>query len=50
VEVSNYRAVGNLCSRNAAVEKAYREDTWKNIAEATQTIRKKMVQKYKVEF
>jgi hypothetical protein len=50
VEVSNYRAVGNLCSRNAAVEKAYREDTWKNIAEATQTVRKKMVQKYKVEF
>jgi hypothetical protein len=49
-EVSNYRQIGNLCSKNAAVEKAYREDTWKNIAEATQTIRRKMVQKYKVEF
>lgn len=49
-EFSNYRQVGNLCSQNAAVEKAYREDTWKNIAEATSNIRRKMVQKYKVEF
>lgn len=49
-EVSNYRQVGNLCQRNAATEKAFREATWKNIAEATQTIRRKMVQKYKVEF
>jgi hypothetical protein len=50
VEVSNYRLVGNMCSRNADTEKAYREATWKNIAEGTQTIRRKMVQKYKVEF
>jgi hypothetical protein len=50
VEVSNYRQVGNLCSRNAAIEKNYREATWKNIAEATQAIRRKMVEKYKVEF
>jgi hypothetical protein len=50
VEVSNFRQVGNLCSRNAATEKAYREATWKNIAEATQTVRRKMVAKYQVEF
>jgi len=50
MEVSNYRQVGNLCQRNAATEKAFRESTWKNIAEATQTIRRKMVAKYKVEF
>ncbi len=49
-EVSNYRQVGNLCQRNAATEKAFREATWKNIAEATQAVRRKMVQKYKVEF
>jgi hypothetical protein len=50
VEVSNYRAVGNLCHRNAAVEKTYREATWKNIADATQAIRRKMTTQYKVEF
>jgi hypothetical protein len=40
------RQVGNLCSRNPATEKAYRDATWKNIAEAAQTVRRKMVQKY----
>ena len=50
VEVSNYRAVGNLCSRNANTEKAYREATWKNIAEYIQQTRRKMVAKYNVEF
>jgi hypothetical protein len=35
------RQVGNLCSRNPATEKPYRE--------ATRTVRRKMVQKYQVE-
>jgi hypothetical protein len=49
-EVSNYQQVGNLCHRNAATEKAYREATWKNIAEFIQATRRKMVAKYNVEF
>jgi hypothetical protein len=49
-EFSNYTLVSNLCHRNAAIEKAYREATWKNIAEYIQTTRRKMVAKYKVEF
>jgi hypothetical protein len=50
VEVSNYGQVRNLCHRNAATEKAYREATWKNIAEYIQTTRRKLVAKYNVEF
>jgi hypothetical protein len=49
-EVSNYQSVSNLCHRNAATEKAYREATWKNIAEFIQVTRRKMVSKYNVEF
>jgi hypothetical protein len=49
-EVSNYRSVSNLCHRTAATEKAYREATWKNIAEYIQVTRRKMVAKYNVEF
>ncbi len=48
--VSNYVQISNLCHRNAATEKAYREATWKNIAEYIQTTRRKMVAKYNVEF
>jgi hypothetical protein len=48
--VDNYRQVGNMCYRNSATEKAFREQTWKNINDATFAMRRKMTEKYKMEF
>jgi hypothetical protein len=46
----NYQAVSNLCAQVAGNEKALREQTWNNINKATLDVRRKMVQKYQVEF
>jgi hypothetical protein len=48
--VNNYRQVANLCYQNSSTEKRFREETWKNINDATFAIRRKMTEKYKMEF
>jgi hypothetical protein len=48
--VDNYHQVGNMCAANQATEKAFREQTWKNIDDEAFTVRRKMTQKYKMEF
>jgi hypothetical protein len=48
--VDNYRTVANLCARNQATEKAFREQTWKNMQDETFKMRRKMTEKYKMEF
>jgi hypothetical protein len=48
--VDNYHAVGNMCAANQATEKGFREETWKRIDDETFAIRRKMTQKYKMEF
>jgi hypothetical protein len=49
-DFSNYRQIGNLCAQNANTEKAFREQTWKNINDGLFTLRRKMVDKYQMEF
>jgi hypothetical protein len=49
-DYNNYRQVANLASGVAAGEKALREQTWTNIDNALNAMRKKMVDKYKIEF
>jgi hypothetical protein len=48
--VSNYEQVRNLCWRNASTEKEFRMQTWKNIDEALFALRRKMTEKYQIEF
>jgi hypothetical protein len=47
---SNYWEAAALAQQTAATEKNLREQTWANINQARQEMRKKMVQKYKIEF
>jgi hypothetical protein len=47
---SNYNQAAALCQQTAATEKNLRQQTWANINQARQEMRKKMVQKYKIEF
>jgi hypothetical protein len=49
-DFSNYRQIGNMCAQNANTEKAFREATWKNINDGMFELRRKMVDKYKMEF
>jgi hypothetical protein len=48
--VNNYALIGNLMAQGTATEAAIRNQTWKNIDDAASMIRRKMVEKYKVEF
>jgi hypothetical protein len=48
--VNNNLEINNLLAVNAVTESALRADTWKNINTAMADARKKMTQKYQVEF
>jgi hypothetical protein len=47
---SNYLQVGNLCTSNANTEKAFRAQTWQNIDDGFAALRRKLTEKYMVEF
>jgi hypothetical protein len=48
--INNYQQVANLCTQNSVTEKSFREDTWRNITDAMAAMRRKMTEKYKMEF
>jgi hypothetical protein len=48
--VNNYGAVNNMMAQGTASEVMIRTQTWDNIDRATTEMRRKMVQKYQVEF
>jgi hypothetical protein len=48
--VSNFGQISNLMAVGQANEKALRDQTWNNIDAATTAIRRKMVEKYQLEF
>lgn len=48
--VNNFGQVTNLMSQTAMTAAAARDETWKNIDDATAKLRAKLVQKYHVEF
>jgi hypothetical protein len=50
VSYDNYNQIASLTARVGATEKAIRDQTWANIEDATTAVRRKMVEKYKIEF
>ena len=47
---SNYTIASNLIAQSGNTEIAVRNETWKNIESATEDIRRRMTEKYRIEF
>jgi hypothetical protein len=47
---SNYGQIRDMCTSNANNEKAFREATWANISDGMAQLRRKMTEKYMIQF
>jgi hypothetical protein len=50
VSYDNYNQIASMTARVGNTEHAIRDQTWKNIEDATVAMRRKMIEKYKIEF